>query len=272
MDFLWLMSKPFLACVILTGIHAYLGMHILQREVIFVDLSLAQIAALGAAAAFFLGFDMHGVAAYFISLGATLAGAVLLVMVRPPRRSVPQEALVGIIYVVAAALAILVLHEAPEGDEHIRHMLIGNILLVDSAALLKIALLYSIIGAIHWKWRQRFFQISSNRAKAAAEGIQVRLWDLLFYGTFGMVVTSSVEVAGILLVFSFLIIPAVASALFFRSWNARLIFGWMFGMAASAGGLGISYAADLPTGAAVVTVFGLLLAVAAVFRKLLKMR
>jgi zinc/manganese transport system permease protein len=266
--FLEIMWAPLAACLVLTWIHAYLGMHVLQREIIFVDLSLAQIAALGTILALLLGLDMHSWQAYWLSLSATFLGATLFALTRTRYQRVPQEAVIGIVYVVSAALAVLILHGSPEGDEHIQHMLVGNILLVSPEEVLKMAVLYGAIGAVHWIFRKPLILISGDPGKAREKGLPLRLWDLLFYGTFGIVVTSSVEVAGVLLVFSFLIMPAVAAKLFFRAWPQRLLFGWGFGMAASAAGILLSYIADWPTGATLVSTFGAFLALLACFKKL----
>ncbi len=265
--FLEIMWLPLTACLVLTWIHAYLGMHVLQREIIFVDLSLAQIAALGTTLALLLGFDMHAWQAYWLSLSATFLGAAIFALTRTRYQKVPQEAIIGIVYVVSAALAVLILHRSPEGDEHIQHMLVGNILLVSPEEVLKMAGLYSVIGAVHWIFRKPLMLISTDAQKAREKGMPLRLWDLLFYGTFGIVVTSSVEVAGVLLVFSFLIMPAVAAKLFCRTWPQRLLFGWAFGMIASAAGILLSYAADWPTGATLVSTFGAFLALLACLKK-----
>lgn len=266
-DFFFLMGKPLLAAAILAGIHAYLGFHVIERQVIFVDLSLAQIAALGAAAAVLMGFDIHSTPAYFLSLAATFIGAVVFTVTRSRRERVPQEAVIGIAYAVASALAILLLSRAPEGDEHIRHMLVGNILLVTPHEIGRMALLYGAVGIFHWIFREKFFQISMDPKGAYASGLRVRGWDLLFYLTFGLVVTSSVEIAGVLLVFSFLIVPSVVAMLFAKNRGMRLWIGWGTGIAASFAGISVSYLLDFPTGPSIVCVFGLLFFVAGLFAK-----
>lgn len=255
-EFFSLMWKPLLACLVLTGIHGYLGIHVIERKVIFVDLALAQIAALGATAAFLFGFNLHGPATYWFSLGATCAGAVLLSLTRTRRENVPQEAMIGIVYAVSAAAAILILSHSPEGDEHIRYMLIGNILLVDLPEIIKMACLYLAVGLFHYAFRKIFFLISTRPEEAFQQGISVRAWDLAFYLTFGWVVTSSVSIAGVLLVFSFLIVPAVAAILFFEDLKRRLFLGWLIGAGTSFLGILLSYYFDLPTGATIVSAFG----------------
>ena len=258
-DFFLLMWKPLLACLILTGIHTYLGVHVIERKVIFVELALAQIASLGAVLAFVFGFNLHGPATYWFSLAAAFAGAILFSVTRTRREKIPQEAVIGIVYAVAAAAAVLILSRAAEGDEEIRHMLVGNVLLVEKHEIVKMALLYSAVGLFHWVFRKRFLLISTNPEEAYRQGVKVKLWDVLFYLSFGLVVTSSVHIAGVLLVFSFLIVPAVGAILFSDTIPGRLFLGWGFGICASVAGIALSYFLDFPTGATVVCVFGGLL-------------
>jgi len=253
-----LMFLPFVACLILVGIHAYLGIHVVERGVIFVDLALAQIAALGAVAAVLFGFPLHSLQAYIMSLGFAFAGAAIFAMTRFKESDIPQEAIIGIAYVVAAAAAVLVLDRIPGEAQHIKEMLVGNILFVDWKHVAMIAALYAAVGVFHFLFRDKFILVSCDPDKAAQAGLSVRLWDFLFYGTFGFVVTSSVHVAGVLLVFSFLIIPAVCAMMFVKEIGKRLTFAWVAGAATSLFGIYASGAWDLPTGASVVCCFGLL--------------
>jgi zinc/manganese transport system permease protein len=255
-DLLPLLWAPFLMCLVLTGIHAYLGLHVLAREVVFVDIALAQIAALGATAAFLAGFELESWPSYFSGLGAALVGALVLALTRTRERRVSQEAVIGVVYAVSAAAAVLLATRAPHGAEHIRAMLVGSILTVSGGEVLKIALLYAAVGGLHWVCRHPFFLISADPAAAFREGRRVRAWDFLFYATFGLVVTSSVRVAGVLLVFSYLIVPALAATALGGSVLARLLIGWSFGAAVSVLGIAASAALDLPTGATVVCAFG----------------
>ena len=268
-DFFSLMGLPLLAAMILTGIHAYLGFHVIERQVIFVDLSLAQIAALGAAVGVLLGFDLHTWPNYLISLTATFLGAGIFALSRSRKERVPQEAVIGIVYAVSSAFAILLLSRAPEGDEHIRQMLVGNILLVTPGEIVRMAVLYGMVGLLHWKFRHIFLTISSRPKAAFEEGLAVRKWDFLFYMAFGLVVTSSVEIAGVLLVFSFLIVPSVIAVLFSDKLSVRLVLGWGIGFAASLAGIYASYALDLPTGPSIVCVFGILFAAAGLIKRVL---
>jgi zinc/manganese transport system permease protein len=260
LDFLWL---PFLACLVLTGIHVYLGLHVLARGIIFVDLALAQVAALGISVAFLAGHPIQSDAAYWYALAFTVGGAALFAASRVHRAPIPQEAVIGIVYAVSAAAAVLVVDRAPQGGEHIKTLLVGSILTVTGREVAQLALLYAVIGALHLAVRRPLLEVSFDPEAARAHGRRLRGWDFVFYITFGIVVTSSVRIAGVLLVFSYLIVPAAVAALFTASVPARLLIGWGVGALVSAAGLWASFAWDLPTGAAVVTAFGALMAVAA---------
>lgn len=270
--FVELMVKPFIACLILTGIHAYLGLHVIQRGVIFVDLALAQVAAFGATVGFLWGFGLHSTASYLIALAFTFIGAAIFAATRLRKPVVPQEALIGIVYAVAAAASILVLSRAPEGGEELKGLLVGHLLFVGWPEIVKVFLLYSVVGIVHWAARKPLLDISQDPEGAFARGMRVRWWDFLFYATFGLVVTSSVELAGVLLVFSFLIAPAICGVLLANSIGARLLVGWVAGTVTSMAGVIASYAWDLPTGATVVCAFGVCLLICALFRMLLKAR
>ncbi len=265
MDILAFLIPPFVASLILTGIHAYLGLHVVERGVIFVDLSLAQIAALGTTSAYLAGHDMHDSVTYFWSLGFTIAGAAIFAISRTHHHKsrIPQEAVIGIVYAVSAAAAILAMSKAPEGTEHLKDMLVGNILTVSWPVVIKTAIVYAIVGVFHWLFRKKFLAISLGE-----EIPNVRWWDFLFYTSFGFVVTSSVAIAGVLLVFSFLIVPSVAAMLFARRVGTRLAFGWMLGALVSALGVFLSFHYDLPTGATIVCTFGAVLGVLALLRLL----
>jgi zinc/manganese transport system permease protein len=264
MDLFAFLLVPFLAGLILTGIHAYLGLHVVERGVIFVDLSLAQIAALGTTVAYLAGNDLHSQATYFWSLGFTIAGAAIFALTRLHGETrVPQEAIIGIVYAVSAAAAILAMSKAPEGTEHLKDMLVGNILTVSPREVLVTAILYAIVGAFHYVFRRRFLAISMDADAAAASGLRVKFWDFLFYTSFGFVVTSSVAIAGVLLVFSYLIVPSVAAMLFANTIAKRLVFGWAMGAIVSAIGILLSFQLDLPTGATIVCTFGVVLTILA---------
>jgi len=259
MEILPFLLAPFVASLILTGIHAYLGVHVVERGVIFVDLALAQIAALGATVAVVAGMDPHGRSAYWISLGFTFLGAAIFAFARSSRGHIPQEAFIGIAYAVASATAILLMSKAVGETEHLKDMLVGNILAVSWAEVRKTALLYGAVGIFHFLFRRKFLAISMDREKAEKSGMNVRFWDFLFYASFGFVVTSSVAIAGVLLVFCYLIVPSVGAMLFADRIGARLAIGWTMGTLVSALGCYLSVVIDTPTGATIVVTFGAIL-------------
>jgi len=256
MEILPFLFWPFVASLILTGIHAYLGVHVVERGVIFVDLALAQIAALGATIAILIGMDPHGPGAYWLGLAFTFVGAAIFAFARTRRGHIPQEAFIGIAYAVASATAILAMSKATGETEHLKDMLVGNILAVDKHEVAKTALLYGVIGLFHYIFRRRFLLISTNPSEAEASGLNIRFWDFLFYASFGFVVTSSVAIAGVLLVFCYLIVPSVGAMLFADRVGRRLAIGWTMGTLVSALGVYFSVLLDLPTGATIVCTFG----------------
>jgi zinc/manganese transport system permease protein len=247
LDLLW---PSFLVAACLVAIHSHLGLQVLARKVIFVDLALAQVAALGATVAFMLGHPAHSIATYGYSCVFTLLAATILAFTRPWAARVPQEALVGVVYVVAAAAAILLIDRAPQGAEHLKETLTGNILTSGWKELVIIVPLYAAVGLTHWLLRQRL------------TGTAPLIWEIFFYSTFGLVVTSSVAIAGVLLVFSILIIPAAIGVLFSTSHRSQLVIAWAVGTLASSAGLVLSFLLDWPTGATMVCTFGVALAAA----------
>jgi len=260
---------PFVASLILTGIHAYLGVHVVERGVIFVDLALAQIAALGATIAILVGMDPHAGGAYWISLGFTFLGAAIFSLLRMRRVQIPQEAFIGIAYAVASAAAILAMSKATGETEHLKDMLVGNILAVSWREVGLTALLYGAIGLFHYIFRKNFLLISIDPKTAESQGVSIRLWDFLFYASFGFVVTSSVAIAGVLLVFCYLIVPSVGAMLFADRIGPRLAIGWTMGSLVSALGVYLSVILDLPTGATIVCTFGGILVLMFLFHFLL---
>src|SRR3989304_6894536 len=218
------LAAPFVASLVIAGIHAYLGVHVVERGVIFVDLSLAQIAAFGATMALLMpwsGGDPHGPAVYWVSLAFPLIGAAIFATIKSRRARIPQEAIIGISYAVASAATILAMSQATSESEHLKNMLVGNILAVSWPEVVNTAWLYAALGVFHWVFRRRFLAISMNHNGAEARGLSVRLWDFLFYASFGVVVTRSVSIAGVLLVFCYLIVPSVAALLYAGRVGAR---------------------------------------------------
>ena len=269
MDVFAFLLAPFVASLILTGIHAYLGVHVVERGVIFVDLSLAQIAALGTTIAALSGIEPHSETSYFFSLAFTFIGAAIFSMIRGHQARIPQEAVIGICYAVASAAAILAMSKSVQETEHLKEMLVGNILTVSWFEVKKTAALYGAIGLFHYIFRRKFLLISLDPEAAEARGISTRFWDFLFYASFGFVVTSSVAIAGVLLVFCYLIVPSVGAMLYADKIGPRLAIGWTMGTLVSALGVYLSLKIDLPTGATIVCTFALVLIAMALIKLLL---
>ncbi len=250
-----IMKWPLVACLLLPGLLVYLGLHIVEREIIFVDLALAQVAVLGNCLAILLGHDAHDWQSYGWSAGFTIVGAAIFTLTRTRDHRVPQEALIGIVYVVAAALGIVLLSRSAEGNEELRRTLVGDVLLVRPGEIWKTVALYAVIAAVHVVFRRQFLALSFGRQPPAA----ARGWDFLFYVLFGFVVTSFVQIGGVLLTFSYLIVPAVCAKYLADSLPGRLSVGWVTATLASVLGLCGSYRLDLPTGAAIVCALGVTL-------------
>jgi zinc/manganese transport system permease protein len=260
------LAAPIAASLIIAGIHAYLGLHVVERGVIFVDLSLAQIASLGAAIAVWQEYDPHGPAVSWFSLAFTLIGALVFAVIKGHKAKIPQEAIIGIAYAVASAAVILTMSQSTGEAEHLRNMLVGNILSVQWPEIWYTGGIYIAIGVFHYVYRTRFLEISVDPVGAADRGVPVRLWDFLFYASFGLVVTRSVAIAGVLLVFCYLIVPSVGAMLWAQRIGSRLAIGWAMGVVVSMLGMYLSVRFDLPTGATIVCTFGLVLMLMAVVR------
>ncbi len=264
-----LMLPAFVASLVLVAMHAYLGLHVIAREVIFVDLALAQMAALGATSAFIFGLSPDSPAGYLVALSFAIVGAAILAITRRQGARVPHEAIIGIVFVVATAAAIVVADRAPRGAEHIAEMLTGTLLWVRWPTIGRIALVYAVIGVFHYLLRHRVLTISFQPERAYALGWKVKWWDFLFYLSFAVVITLSVSIAGILIVFTFLVVPTVVGFLFTRNQLYLATISWGVSAMAVAAGLVISYQYDLPTGPVIVCTFGGALILAAAVQWLL---
>lgn len=264
-DTLSFLLWPFVACLVLVGIHVYFGLHVIKRGIIFVDLSLAQVAALGMTASILAGFDIDSLTTYFLSLSFALVGAAVFSLTRKIKSEIPQEAIIGIVFAVSAAMSILLVSHSPEGAEHVQHLLVGSVLTVTPWTILKTFLLYSIVGLFHLIKRAKFLQLTFNES---TEMKHAKLWDFLFYASFAVVVTSSVKICGVLLVFIFLVVPSVFAAQNTKDIGKRLLFGWIFGFIGSTLGIILSFYLDTPTGATVVCTFGILLLLTSMIRLL----
>jgi len=266
-----LMLPPFVACMLLVAIHGYFGLHVIARGVIFVDLAMAQIAALGATTGLLFHGAMVSTHPEWFSFGAVAIGAAVLALTRTHREGrVPHEAIIGIVYVVASAAALLIADKAPRGADVVKDILVGSILWITWPTIAKDAVAYAIIGLFLYLLRRRFETVSFRPAEATANGWSLRWWDFVFYLLFGFTVTFSVPIAGVLLVFSFLVVPAVIAFLYARRPVPMMLIAWTAGMIACTAGLAVSYALDLPTGPLIVCSFGMVLILAAAARPLLR--
>jgi zinc/manganese transport system permease protein len=267
-----LMLPPFVACMVLVAMLSYLGLHVIAREVIFVDLSLAQMAALGSLSALLIHVDPDSPTAYLFALLATALGALLFALTRSSggarKGRVPQEAFIGIVYVVASAAAVLVANKVPGGGEAVEKTLVGSLLWVTWPQIVKLAVVYAGLGVFQFALRRRFLTISFHEDEAERAGWKIRWWDFLFYLSFGVVITLAVPLAGVLMVFSFLVVPAVIANLFTGNKRRLAVIAWSTGALASLLGLWVSYTKDLPTGPLIVCMYGVLLLVALAVRKL----
>lgn len=239
---MWMLA-PIAACLVMALILGWFGLHVLEREVIFVDLALAQVAALGTTVAVFLGHDPDEPAAYVLGLVFTVLGAVAFSMARFYEKRVPQEAIIGIAYAVGAAAAAVVLDfgNDPHGAEKLQHLTVGNIVWATWGEIGAMAAVAGLIAVFHGAFRARFLDVSFRPEEAAASGVSVALWDLLFYLTFGVVITTIVHVGGVLLIFSYLIVPAVIARLFVDGVMPRLVLAWSVAAILSVIGVAVSY-------------------------------
>jgi len=248
-----------LPAFIMTGLmiltHTYLGLHVLARGIIFVDLALAQIAALGASVAFLLGFEAHGLEAQAFAFAATLIAALAFTGLHKIPGKTAREVTIGCVYVVATALSLVILSRTTQGMEELKSLFNGNILWVRWEEITLVAIAYGALVLLHTLQRKRFYALSFTTDKNARPSL---LWEFLFFASFAVVITLAVNIAGILLVFAFLIIPGFSASLLFASFGRRLILGWVLGLGFSAIGLWLSFIADLPVGATVVSLLGLL--------------
>jgi zinc/manganese transport system permease protein len=254
-----MMILPVIMAVVLVAMHSHLGFHVVKRGVIFVDIALAQVAAFGVAISLLLGGEAGSGSTYAIALGSTFVGSLLISGTRTRGQQVPQEAYIGVIYVVFSAAMILVLTQVPHGGELINHLLVGALLWVSVATVVKTTLLYAVLGILLWLWRGPLQMISADPNKARKNGMNVKLWDIVFYMILGTVVTSSVQIAGVLMVFTLLVVPTVMGMRLYSGLGKQMFYTLVVGILAVFIGSFASYVLDLPTGAAIVCAFGLLL-------------
>lgn len=265
MEGILFMLPPFAACLTLIGIHGYFGIHVLKRGIIFIDIAMAQIAALGVTFAYILHIDHESPWTYPISLVFVTIFAWFFSILKCKRPRICMEAIIGMSYAVAATAAVILIDKAAGSHEHMKEMFIGSILWVQWPEIIKSVLVYGLIGGFHFYFRKKFISLSQDYDKSKNTGNKTQLWDFLFYLTLGIVVMHSVRIGGILVVFAFLIIPSSISALFSSDWISRIVIGWITGTLVSIFGLFLSWKMDVPSGPAVVLFLGvfLILAVAA---------
>ncbi|MBU0717765.1 MAG: metal ABC transporter permease [Planctomycetes bacterium] len=323
------LAVPFVACLVIASLHCYMGLHVIKRGVIFVDLALAQAAALGAAVALLIsplvcpepphhdqdrfasavvgeadlahqldldgeatategGLDAERVIAdthdhpphehgherlgYGMSLLFALLGAILLSFGRLRDERIPHEAVIGIIFVVCASLSVLILSKAPHGHEKMEAMLVGSILFVSWRQVALMSALYLVLGLFHLAARRHFLEITQSVTGSEKAGKLVRLWDCLFYGSFALMVTQSVSIAGVFVVFSYLIIPGACAVLFADRFGPQLVIAWVLATITTVAGLALSALADMPTGSSLVSCFGAALVLLAVARAIILRR
>ena len=260
----WLILLPaFVLSALMIFTHTYLGLHVLARGVIFVDLALAQVAALGVSIAFLLGEEAHGTRAQLYAFAATLPVAFAFAGLRRVPGKTTREVIIGCVYVVATALTIVILSRSTQGMEELKSLFNGNILWVRWQEITLIAVAYGALTILHIVYRQNFLALSFDSDDSRRPGF---LWEFLFFATFAVVITLAVNVAGVLLVFAFLIIPAFSASILVATLGKRLLIGWIIGVLGSTAGLWLSFSADLPVGATVVSVLGLLPIIAVGFK------
>ncbi len=259
---------PFVATLAIVAIHVYLGIHVIEREIIFVDLALAQIAALGSIVAFVIEPGGPASHTYTWSILFVIIGSAIFSVTRVRNQRIPQEAIIGIAYVVATAASIIVADQSAGGAEHIKETLMGAILWVNWGTIVPLVILYSVVGGVHWLLRKRFMRLTEEYRDGVFSKSD-RWLDFVFYLTFGLVIVFSVKVAGVLLVFSFLVVPTAISALFSTSWKTRLLIGWGIGVLATVLGLMLSWWIDVPCGPNIVILLGIFLLLAAALRPLI---
>lgn len=243
-DTLLFLSAPLTMAALLVLIHAYLGLHVIERGVIFVDISLSQVAALGSTVSlFFLSEESsYGI---FFSLSFCLFAAFALALLHRFEKKISQEVLIGITYAFATGMLILIADRLPHGAEHIKQALIGNILFVTWPQVFTTFAVYLCIGIIHFLFRRQFWEASIGRRDSF-------FWDFFFYLLFGVVITFSTHHAGVLVVFSILVVPAALAHRFSDLVKVRLLVSWALGLVGIFGSFFLSYYFDLPTGAGIV--------------------
>jgi len=262
------LAAPFTVCLLLVGILSYLGNHILSRGIIFIDIAVAQIAALGTMIGILCGLPDGSFGASLFSLGFTLVVVAIFALSKFEHSEISQEVIIGIIYGISLAVAMLLVDITPGGSNFIQETLTGNILWVTWRDVLVTFLVFAGVGLIHLIYGRKFILISSGHARQFTKS-QVRRWDLLFYVTFGLVVVRAVDIGGIFVVFMYLIGPAAIATLLTENWKSRFILAWLMGFIGSVIGIFLSYTFNYPNGPTIVCVLGLMLILTGLVQKII---
>lgn len=256
------------ASIFISGILAYLGIHVILRKIIFVDLALAQIAALGTIVAFFYKFKPETIQSHLFSFLFTILGAFLFAITKTKKEELPQEAIIGLTFAASSAASILVAEKAPEGAEHIKEILAGTLVWITWKGVAKIIIACLIVGIIHFIFRKKFISLTINQFSNNKLLSANALWDFFFYLIFGLMITSIVNIAGILMIFSYLVAPALIGIMLSNNWLYRFLIGWFSSILGSLIGVWISYVYDFPTGPSIVVVLSFLLLLARIISSL----
>lgn len=251
------MAAPALGCMVMTLIFTYFGIHVLRRGIVFIDLSMAQLAALGTTVAFAMNVEEHSYGSILFSMGFVFLGALFFTLARYIAPRISQEAVIGIIYVLAASLAVIVADRSPRAAEHIQHTLNGSILWITWGGVLKLFTAFVILGGFLWISRKSFYKCSTQSNSPEPYTRNQALWDFIFYLMLGLAIVACIETAGIFLIFTLLIIPAACGIQMFDSLGKQWVTGIALGILVSWVGLAISFAYDLPTGSTLVCAFGI---------------
>lgn len=270
METLLFLAAPITASILLAGMLGYFGSHILARRIIFIDIAVAQIAALGTMIGLLLGFAEESIQVQMLSYLFTLIIIGGFAFLKSNSLPIPAEAVIGIIYCLGLALSLLLAEKIPGGANFITKTITGNILWVTWDKIIRLGLLFAAIGGIHLLLGRSFFDLSNKKCHMDSDlQVKDKLLNLLFYITFGVVVVKAVLIGGIFLVFTLLIAPSVAAAMFVKSWKGRLFWAWIIGLLGTVAGIFISYSLNISNGPAIVCILGLLVFIMA-FVKLLR--
>ncbi|MFO7756150.1 MAG: metal ABC transporter permease [Bacteroidales bacterium] len=267
---------PFIGCLLIVLINVYFGIHVIKREIIFIDIALASIAALGSAVGLVIFDASHiehlheseGLLPYVFSLGFISVASFAFTLLRHKTIPVPLEAIIGVAYAVATTLTVIILDKGAGGDVHVHDMLVGSILWVSDSQLIRLGVIVFVVGTFHIVYRKKFMRLTDSFHNKEENISRHKLWDFLFYFSFGLVVVEAVNIAGILTVFAFLILPASLSVILTGNWTTKLIVGWLAGIAASFGGLLLSLKLDVPSAPVIITLLGLILVLGYLLHKL----